>query len=123
RRFSRFVAGNELASLNASSGRWVDISPEMERLLTHALSVAVESRGLVNIAITNALKSAGYVSSWPRPWAERDPREVPRPVPPLTEILEVRRGRARLAPGHGVDFGGIAKGLWADEAVEMLGPR
>jgi thiamine biosynthesis lipoprotein len=119
RRFSRFLPGNELATLNDSAGSWVHISADMERLLFHALRVAVESRGTVNIASTNALVRAGYVSSSPRPW-KPDGLTPPEPVPALTEVLEVRRRRARLQPGVTVDFGGIAKGFWADEAVEVL---
>src|SRR5690606_33496734 len=84
---------------------------------------AVESRGLVNIAVTGALRRAGYVRPWPAPWSPAEPPAEPAPVPPLTEALEVRRGHARLAPGVAVDFGGIAKGLWADDAVARLGPQ
>lgn len=125
RRFSRFVAGNELDLLNQSDGRWITVSTEMSRLLGHALRVAVESEGLVNIAVTNALLAAGYVRSWPSPWR---PEEVhghqdDEKVPTLTELLEVREARARLRSGYRLDFGAIAKGLWADDAVEMLGPN
>ena len=118
-RFSRFVRGNELDALNSASGAWTRVSPEMRRLLVHALEVAVVSRGLVNISITPALLRAGYVASWPAPWSRRS--EQAEAVAPLTEVLEVRGGRARLAPGCAVDFGALAKGLWADDAVDLLG--
>lgn len=117
RRFSRFVAGNELAGLNG--GGWVEVSAELERLLGHALQVAVESRGLVNVGVTPALERAGYVRSWPAAW-EPD-NAMAAPIAPLTELLELRPGRARLAPGARVDFGALAKGLWADDTLDLLG--
>lgn len=120
-RFSRFVAGNELALLTAAAGRWRSISAEMERLLTHALRVAVASHGLVNIAVTPAVRRAGYVASWPAPWAPSAEPAGAGAVPPLTEVLELRHRQARLRPGCAVDFGAIAKGLWADDVVMLLG--
>ena len=120
-RFSRFVPGNELDRLNSSEGRWVRLSAEMERFLVHALRVAVESRGLVNIAVTPAVRRAGYVAPWPAPW--QDATGESEPVAALTEVLELRPGQARLRPGCAVDFGAIAKGMWADDVVELLGPN
>jgi FAD:protein FMN transferase len=120
RRFSRFAENNELAALNHGAGSWVPISAEMRRILLQALAVAVHSRGLVNIAVTPALLRAGYTRGWPAQWTPND-GAAPRPVPALTEILDVRDDSARLQPGHCVDFGGIAKGMWADEVVDLLG--
>ncbi len=37
-----------------------------------------------------------------------------------TEVLDVRTGEARLAPGAGIDLGGIAKGWLADRLAERL---
>lgn len=118
-RFSRFEAGNELDRLVGADGRWVETSAEMRRLLEHALRVAVESQGLVNIAVTTAVRAAGYVASWPAPWSEPSPGV--EPVSPLTEVLELRPGQARLRKGCAIDFGALAKGLWADDVVELLG--
>lgn len=109
RRFSRFVGGNELAALNGAGGRWVEVGPEMERLLAHALRVAVESHGLVNIAVSPAVRRAGYVAPWPSPWRPADPCAEHAAVPTLTEVLELRPGRARLARGSAVDFGEIGR--------------
>jgi len=120
-RFSRFREGNELAELNASEGSWVDVSPELARLLEHSLRVFVATSGLVNIAVTRALRRAGYRESWPRPWTPDAAGPEDGPLRPLTEVLEVDRRRARLQPGVCVDFGAIAKGLWADDVVERLG--
>lgn len=119
KRFSRFRKDNELAVLNNSQGKWVSISHEMERLLAHALNVSEKSRGLVNIATTRSLLAAGYQRSWPAPWKAQDLQVTE--VSSLDSVLEVKSRCARLAPGESVDFGAIAKGLWADDAVRRLG--
>ncbi|GAA5144941.1 hypothetical protein GCM10025768_01460 [Microbacterium pseudoresistens] len=118
-RFSRFREDSELSALNSSGGEWVTISHEMSQMLAHALRVEADSLGLVNIATTQALIDVGYRRPWPAAWVGAG--EEPSPVRPLFEVLELGRGRARLAAGVNVDFGAIAKGVWADEAVRRLG--
>lgn len=121
-RFSRFRADSEIFHLNRSDGSWCDISEEMYALLKHALDAAVASGGLVNIAVLPRLVDAGYTESWPVQEHAAPERDPAGPVPPLTEVLELRRGSARLMPGHAVDIGGLAKGKWADDVVSRLGP-
>lgn len=124
-RFSRFRADSEISRLNRAAGTWCDISEEMYALLRHALEVAVASAGLVNIAVLPRLLAAGYAESWPVRTSSPGTRgegTTELPVPPLTEVLELRRDRARLMPGHAVDVGGLAKGKWADDVVSCLGP-
>jgi FAD:protein FMN transferase len=118
-RFSRFIDDNELARLHRDTGSWVDVSAELEQLLAHALHVAVQSSGLVNIAVSTAVRGAGYIAPWPAKWSP--PAATPEPVAPLTEVLQVGRRRARLAPGARLDLGALAKGCWADELVDRLG--
>jgi FAD:protein FMN transferase len=121
-RFSRFRADSELSRLNAAAGAWSDVSVSMYRMLEHALNVAVASRGLVNAGILPWLEAAGYVGSWPAPLSRATRRSRPAgPVPPLTGTLELQLHRARLQPGAAVDFGGLAKGRWADDVVRWLG--
>lgn len=48
---------------------------------------------------------------------------APNATAPLPELLELRAGAARLAPGAALDLGGIAKGWIADRAVERMGPN
>lgn len=123
-RFTRFDADSETSRLNRSAGRWHDISPDMHALLCQSLTAAVASKGLVNVAILNPLIAAGYDGHWPLGAAA--PGAVapdPAPLPPLTQILEVQSHRARLTPGYAVDFGGVAKGLWAEMVTDLLGPN
>lgn len=121
-RFSRFRGDSEISRLNARAGTWVEISPDMHRMLAHALRVAVESHGLVNAAVLPRLIAAGYATSWPLP-QHRAPAalQASDPVQPLTQVLELQRTRARLQPGCAVDVGGLAKGMWADDVVRLLG--
>ncbi|HET8567640.1 MAG TPA: FAD:protein FMN transferase [Candidatus Limnocylindria bacterium] len=117
-RYSRFDAGSELSRLNAAAGRWVDVSAELEAMLRAALEAYDTSGGLVHAGVLPALVAAGYgrdLGDGPTPHTAAAP---PRPLP---EMLEVARGRARLAPDTSVDLGGIAKGFLADRLAAELG--
>ena len=121
-RMTRFSSGSELSGLNSGAGSWVAVSQEMEDLLRASLRGFEMSGGLVNVAVLPSMLAIGYT----RPLA--DGPTVPatagaRPLPPLTGVLEVRSGEARLAAGCGIDLGGIAKGWMADRLSDRLGPN
>ncbi|HEY3084044.1 MAG TPA: FAD:protein FMN transferase [Candidatus Dormibacteraeota bacterium] len=120
-RLTRFSPDSELSILNASAGRWVDVGAELEAVLRESLLAFELSAGLVNVAVLPAMLAAGYTRSLAEgpTVATLDARGVPR----LPDVLEVGRGRARIAPGSGVDLGGIAKGWMADRLCEMFGPN
>lgn len=121
-RLTRFSPDSELTSLNASEGRWVGVSPEMEELLHAAIRAFDLSAGLVNAAVLPSMVAIGYA----RPLAEGNTAialEGVRLLPPLPDVLVVRRGAARLEPGSGIDLGGIAKGWMADRLRQWLGPN
>jgi FAD:protein FMN transferase len=119
-RLTRFDPASELSRLNACAGEWVPVEPDLEALLREALRAWEVSGGLVHAGCLRSMRAIGYT----RPL--RDGLTVsleppPGPLPPLPDVLEVRPGRARLAPGTGVDLGGLAKGWMADRLVERLG--
>jgi thiamine biosynthesis lipoprotein len=121
-RFSRFEPNSELSALNRSGGAWIGVSDPMLRMLVAAREAWTRSEGLVNAAILPALQAAGYT----RRFAEGPTAPAalaPGPLPALHEALEIdlKGRRARLAPGCGLDFGGIAKGALADELAPRLG--
>jgi FAD:protein FMN transferase len=121
-RLTRFAPDSELSRFNASSGRWTEISPELESLLGESLHAFDTSSGLVNVAVLEALQAVGYT----RPMSEGQPIATllqARPLPPLRDVLAVRPGAARLEPGAGIDLGGIAKGWMADRLRDWLGPN
>ena len=121
-RLTRFSPGSELSVFNASAGRWVDISLELEALLRESLHAFEASGGLVNVAVLPSMIGIGYT----KPMSEGRPAATLtdlHPVPPLPDVLEIKRGAARLQPGEGIDLGGIAKGWMADRLCEALGPN
>ncbi len=117
-RLTRFEPGSEVSRLNASRGRWLAISPELEALLRESLRAYEVSDGLVNVAVLPALLAAGYTRDYA---AGPTAPEVPPQIRPLTEVLHLRPGEARLVQGGAVDLGGIAKGWLADRIAERLG--
>jgi thiamine biosynthesis lipoprotein len=120
RRLTRFEPDSELSRFNAAAGGWSAVSPDLEALLREALRAWELSGGLVHAGCLRAMRAIGYT----RPLREGltvTLEPSPGPLPPLPEVLEVRPGRARLAPGAGVDLGGLAKGWMADRLVELLG--
>ncbi|HXM57552.1 MAG TPA: FAD:protein FMN transferase [Candidatus Dormibacteraeota bacterium] len=120
RRLTRFDAGSELSRFNASAGDWCDVGADLEALLREALRAWELSGGLVHAGCLRSMRATGYT----RPLREGLTvalERPPGPLPPLPEVLEVRPGRARLAPGGGIDLGGLAKGWMADRLVEWLG--
>jgi FAD:protein FMN transferase len=117
-RLTRFEPSSELSRFNASSGKWVTLSAELEALLRESLRAFEISDGLVNVAVLPALLAAGYTRDFA---AGPTSRMEPQRIPPLPEVLQMRPGEARLASGSAVDLGGIAKGWLADRLVERLG--
>ena len=121
-RLTRFSPDSELSRFNASAGRWIDISPELETLLRESLRAFEASAGLVNVAVLPSMAAIGYT----RPMSSGLPVAAKArvgPLPALPDVLSVRRGAARLEPGAGIDLGGIAKGWMADRLRESLGPN
>jgi thiamine biosynthesis lipoprotein len=122
-RLTRFSERSELSALNRSAGRWYGVSDCLEAILRISLQAYKVSGGLVNIAVQPAMVAAGYV----RPLSEHRPTATPtatttaRALPVLPDVLEVRRGAARLQAGSALDLGGIAKGWMADHLVLVLG--
>ena len=118
-RFTRFSEFSELSHFNAAAGSWVNVSDEMAALLRESLRAYEVSDGLVHAATLPALLAAGYT----RDFSLGSTRTAAPPPPPgpLPELLQLRKGEARLAPGTAIDLGGIAKGWMADRLADRLG--
>jgi thiamine biosynthesis lipoprotein len=119
-RITRFSKRSELALLNGAKGEWTDISPELEQLLREALRAFELSAGLVNAAVLPSMLAIGYTRSLTEGVSTAQLADA-RPAPPLTDVLTLRPGRARLSRGCGLDLGGIAKGWMADRLAAQLG--
>lgn len=119
-RLTRFTADSELSQLNAAAGRWFEIGDDLEALLRASLRAHEMSNGLVNIAVMPSMMAIGYT----RPLSEGATvatLDEARPLRPLPDVLNVRRGEARVERGTALDLGGIAKGWMADRLCESLG--
>jgi thiamine biosynthesis lipoprotein len=121
---SRFRPGSELNEFNRQAGSWVEVSPVMWQVLQAARRVEEASRGLVTPALQGVLEAYGYDRSFElvvtldAGWNLRALQ--PQPLPRLQLELDPGRRQARLPAGTQLDFGGIAKGWAADEALKLL---
>jgi thiamine biosynthesis lipoprotein len=126
---TRFDSLSELSLVNLSPASRVRVSPVMARFAEAAIDAARLTGGLVDPTLTGEIEAAGYTA------------DIADPVPLTTALvlaperaparpdaaarwrrLDVDR-RARVLtrpPGLRLDSGGIAKGLFADMAAELL---
>lgn len=118
RRFSRFREESELSHVNASAGRWTQISSPFEELVGIALKHAERTDGLFDPAVLAAMVAAGYDRDFDEVIAgARGALHPPRPCGRWREI-QTHPGAILLPAGVGLDLGGLAKGWTVDLAVE-----
>src|SRR5712691_8291647 len=86
-RLTRFEPHSDVSRLNASRGRWLAVSPELETLLRESLRAFEISDGLVNVAVLPALLAAGYTRDFA---AGPTARSAAPKIPPLPEVLHLR---------------------------------
>jgi len=120
---SRFRDDSELSNLNRSPGAPRRVSKILWDVFQASRQAERASDGLVTPAVLDALVSAGYDRSF-------DALEIGlisasvgpvRPVPSLTLVEEDDVNRSiQLPEGLHLDFGGVAKGWAADQAVRRL---
>jgi thiamine biosynthesis lipoprotein len=122
RTLSRFLPHSELSALNRQAGVEVTVSPLLCEVLGAALDAAWATDGLYDPTLLPQLTQLGYDRSF-----ETMPDLVPTLAFPTApggrwrEIsLDRARRRVRLTPGMALDFGGIAKGMAVDAALERL---
>lgn len=120
---SRFRPSSELSRLNAAAGRVVRVSPVLWEVLQVALTVARRTGGLVTPTGLAALEAVGYDRSFTT-LSATGPAPAPAPARalPAWQVIRCRPGpRSVLLPdGVRLDFGGVAKGWAADQAVRRL---
>ncbi len=129
-RLTRFRPTSELAQVNALSGQWTPVSAIFWRLLTRALYLSEATNGLFDPTVLNAIEANGY----DRDFAELAQRPLHQAQPllsaqPMAERLggcwqavelDAAQHALRLPTGVRLDFGGIAKGETAQQAVAFL---
>src|SRR5262245_8363334 len=122
---SRFRTDSELSRLNARAGEWVAVSPLLFDVTATALEAARATNGVFDPTLLRQLVSLGYDRTFAR---------LPAITPPLRETIQPGGGwrgirldrddrRIFLPESVALDFGGIAKGMAADAAVERLRER
>jgi len=130
-RFSRFDPDSELSRLNRATGHPFRASLELFVLVAEALQAAVDSGGLFNPGILDALELAGYDRSFEQLNERRvtGPGTAPasEPETPMLECsdllqirLDARSRTIHLPAGLRLDLGGIAKGWTVDRAAALL---
>lgn len=119
---SRFRLDSELGKLNRSRGRMFHASETLWEVLKLSLRVENASKGLITPAVLNALEAAGYSRDFDQVGSMQfqDIREF-SPIPGIDElVLDEEEKLVALPEGVRLDFGGVAKGWAARQAVLKL---
>jgi thiamine biosynthesis lipoprotein len=129
RRLTRFDPGSELSRLNGALATNVRVSDLTARFVEAAIAAAQHTNGLVDPTLLPEIEAAGYTSDLKRPL----PLEIGLKLAPKRTRarpdrearwahIHVDRERRIVSrpPGTKLDSGGIAKGLFADMAVDSL---
>ncbi len=122
---SRFRLDSELCDLNRRAGTDVVVSQVLWDVFEAARRAELETHGLVNPLIMDALVNVGYDRTFDDLMSQpRDPESELQPVavPGFQDVVaDPDQHSLRLPRGARLDFGGIAKGWAAGEAVRALG--
>jgi thiamine biosynthesis lipoprotein len=127
---SRFRESSELSQLNRSPGAPVPVSQTLWSVLQLALRAEEQSGGLVTPAVLDALERAGYDRGFDTLELETlEERANGRPLAEAAPAIDLRQletepasRSVRLPPGLRLDFGGVAKGWAAQQAMQRLSP-
>ena len=125
KRFTRFFEQSELAELNRSAGRWIDVSQDLFEILQLCSVYQEMTGGLFDPSILPDLEAAGYDRSMDEIRAQGPGQSQNNPMPrPSTTFRDIRldaeQQRVRLPVGMKIDLGGIAKGWIAQQAAHIL---
>ena len=120
---SRFRNDSELSALNAADGKPFRVSETMWQVLKVAMRAAGSSNGLVVPTMLDALQTAGYDRSFESLEASTVSASALnlKPAANWRQIkLDANTQTVRLPRWMHLDFGGVAKGWAADQAVRRL---
>ena len=118
---SRFRPDSELSELNRHAGEPWPVSLTLWRVFLAARHAQERSHGLVTPCVLEALIQAGYDRSFAEIAPVGEPVDKPtRPVFIGSILADETAHTICLPPGVGLDFGGVAKGWAAQQAVQKL---
>lgn len=132
--WSRFREDSELSQFNANAGSEIPISSDLKNLLEHSVEGFIESRGMFNTFMGQAIVDLGYdrdfdslntvlktsfeSHSADSTWPALSKDSMVDLVSPVN--LDFESNKAELLPGFVLDSGGIGKGLGAQLVVAEL---
>jgi thiamine biosynthesis lipoprotein len=119
---SRFLPDSELSRLNQQAGTSVAVSDLLYHVLTTALTAAQATQGVYDPALLDQLVRLGYDRTFDDLPSVRFAPIVPGEPGGRWRGIRVDhiRQRVTLPVGIKLDFGGIAKGMAVDAALEKL---
>jgi thiamine biosynthesis lipoprotein len=119
---SRFRSDSELSLLNQISDQPVAVSPVLWEVYQTALWAEAYTNGLVTPTVHDALISSGYDRNFDSlPRVQHIQNALLSVVDPLSLVVTDERNRTLcLPPNVHLDFGGVAKGWAANEAMTKL---
>ncbi len=119
---SRFLPESELSQLNQQAGTPVAVSDLLYTVLATALTAAQDTEGLYDPALLDQLVQLGYNRTFDAlPVVGFDPIIPGEPGGRWRGIkVDPIRRQVTLPAGIKLDFGGIAKGMAVDAALERL---
>lgn len=121
---SRFLPESELSRLNRRPDERVQVSATLYTVLVSALAAARASNGLYDPTLQRQLSALGYDRTFeavPDAAREADGPAAALPGGGWRAIrVEPEERRVTLPAGVELDFGGIAKGMAVDAAIERL---
>ncbi len=120
---SRFRADSELTRLNQTADQAVKVSDTLWDVFQHSLSADLMSSGLVTPTVLDAVIHAGYDRPFDSLPDDRDSStalDVLRVNPLSLVIWDEEEHTISLPRGVHLDFGGVAKGWAAHQAMERL---
>ena len=120
---SRFRSSSELCAFNHRSGEWQQVSEAFLQVLELSLSVERKSNGIVTPAVLDALEAAGYNVSFEELGSTAD-TWLRQPIFETVSVrdieLDASSRTVKTPKGMRLDFGGMAKGWAAHQAMLKL---
>lgn len=107
--YSRFIANNELARVNARLGEWQEISEELAYLISVGMEAKRRSLGAFDLTVKSILEGWGYDAQY---------RLNEEFQPGHTGLVELDGRRLRLSAE--IELGGLGKGYAIDRMAEIL---
>lgn len=117
--FSVNIETSDVAKLNKSAGRAVQVSPETYELIQKSIEISKETEGLFDISIYPLVRAWGFT---------KEEYRVPEPEELGQLLKKVDASKIRMEPdnmvtladGMEIDLGGIAKGYLSQRLMELF---